>query len=405
MFIDFDLLQIKRIRWSVHCFWSLWSLLHCVAIRSEFVRLQSTRPFFNIAHMINKADTIRLALDRGANAIETDIYFASNATPIYTFHGLPCDCFRWCGDRENLDIFLQRIRAMTTPSNVQFDQRLLLIMMDLKLDRIGHKDRARAGQELATILLTNLYNTTTRNQSIDGSRIRTILSIEHVFDYDFVLGFQNELETTDHDWLLHDHIGWDVGLNDPLFAIESMWKRLDMVYNIWQGDGRSNCLSPFYNLGRLAKIIERRDNPSYFAVKNYIKKVYQWTVDLTVNIRTSLRSNVDAIITNHPERVAKVLLEPEFVNRFRMAQFSDSPWERIQTRHARPSTSSFSSQTRPSSNLSLKLMNGASDMLESFSRFLFDAIRHHTPLRYLYLSTYSPQKRQLKQRIYMNIEN
>lgn len=250
---------------------------------------QPNRPFFNIAHMVNSVEEIGHYLDLGANAIETDVYFAPNATPVFTFHGYPCDCFRHCGQRERINVFFSHIRNLTTPASPQYDKRLLLIVLDLKLVRISHSAKALAGQELANIMLNHLYNSTTKNRSDQGSRIRAVISIGHVFDYDFVLGFQNEMEQRNRDWLASEFIGWDVGMNDPIFAIESMWKRLDMVYNIWQGDGRSNCVSPFYNLGRLSQIVRRRDNPSYFAIKNYIRKVYQWTVDLTVNIRTALR--------------------------------------------------------------------------------------------------------------------
>ena len=170
-----------------------------------------------------------------------------------------------------------------------FDKRLVLIVLDLKLMRISHSAKALAGQQLASVMLEHLYNTSTRDGSPNGSRLRAVISIGHVFDYDFVLGFHNEMESQGRDWLLTQYIGWDVGMNDPLFAIESMWKRLDMVVNIWQGDGRSNCMTPFYNLGRLTQIVKRRDNPSFFAIRNYIRKVYQWTVDLTVNIRTAFR--------------------------------------------------------------------------------------------------------------------
>ncbi|OTF78003.1 hypothetical protein BLA29_007662, partial [Euroglyphus maynei] len=222
------------------------------------------------------------------------------------------------------------------------------------------------------------------DDSADGSRLRTVISIGHVFDYDFVLGFHNEIESNGRDFLLSRHIGWDVGMNDPLFAIESMWKRLDMVTNIWQGDGRSNCMAPFYNLGRLTQIVKRRDNPSFFAIRNYVRKVYHWTVDLTVNIRTSFRANVDAIITNHPERVYNVMREREFSSKYRMATYEDSPWERIWTLPPRPQTSSVLGKP----TLGLKVMNGAVETLDSMARFMVDAFKSQTLLRYLFLSSY-----------------
>ena len=74
-----------------------------------------------------------------------------------------------------------------------------------------------------------------------------------------------------------------------LFTLESMWKRVGRVKNIWQGDGRTNCLSPFYNLARLTAAIKRRDETNMMRPNPYIDKVYHWTIDITVNLRSSLR--------------------------------------------------------------------------------------------------------------------
>lgn len=247
------------------------------------------RPFYNIAHMVNSLNEIDLFLEKGANAIESNVYFAPNATPVFTYHGYPCDCFRHCDEKERISVFLNRVRELTTLNSARYNPRLLLLFMDIKLVRISHNARALAGQNLATVLMRNLYQHTEASNLTSGSNIRTLISINHVFDYDFILGFEHEFEIRNKSWIFRDFIGWDIGFNDPIFAIESLWKRIESVHNIWQGDGRSNCVSPFYNLARLSTIIKRRDNPSLFAIKNYIRKAYQWTVDLTVNIRTALR--------------------------------------------------------------------------------------------------------------------
>lgn len=248
------------------------------------------RPLYNIAHMVNSLKEIDDYLARGANAFETDVYFAPNATPAFVFHGHPCDCFRHCGERERFDVYLGRIRELTSPDNDRHNPRLVLLMLDVKMTRVEHSAKALAGESLAKALLQYLYKDTARSvpggNITKGSDIRILISIDHVYDYDFVLGFQNEMESRKRDWIFQELIGWDIGLNDPLFAIEGLWKRFDTVKNIWQGDGRSNCVSPFYNLARLSQIVKRRDN---MLSKSYIRKVYQWTVDLTVNIRTALR--------------------------------------------------------------------------------------------------------------------
>lgn len=247
------------------------------------------RPFYNIGHMVNSLQEIDSFLAKGANGIETDVYFASNATPVYSFHGYPCDCFRFCDERERISVFLNRVRELSSPTKVSYNPRLLLLFLDLKLMRIPHSARALAGQNLAKMLLQQLYDQNEQHSADRGSTVSTLVSITHVFDYDVILGFQNEFEKQGKGWLLQQHIGFDVGMNDPLLIIESMWKRFDSISNVWQGDGRSNCMSPFYNLARLSSVVKRRNKPSMFGVKNYIRKAYQWTVDLSVNMRTALR--------------------------------------------------------------------------------------------------------------------
>lgn len=104
------------------------------------------------------------------------------------------------------------------------------------------------------------------------------------------------------------------------------------------------------------------------------------------------RSNVDAIITNHPERVWSVIREREFAQNYRMATYSDSPWELIWTRPKKPQTSSTISKP----NLSLKLMNGAGDMLDSLARFVANTIKNNIPLFKYIQEQQQHQKRKRK---------
>ncbi len=172
------------------------------------------------------------------------------------------------------------INLMT--GNRNYKKNLVLLFLDLKLSQLAPSAKAVSGQELAASLVNHLFKS-------NSSKVKVLLSVGHVFDYDFILGFENELESRKLNHL-NNLIGWDVGLNDPLFAIESMWKRLDTtVKNVWQGDGRTNCLSPFYNLGRLTAAVRRRDEKNFMSPEPYMDKIYHWTIDLTVNLRASLR--------------------------------------------------------------------------------------------------------------------
>lgn len=157
-------------------------------------------------------------------------------------------------------------------------------MLDLKVSSLPPSAKATAGANLASQVIDHLFD-----EGKSDTKINLLMSIGHIYDSDFVLGFQNELESRGLAENLTSRIGWDVGLNDPVNTIVSMWKRIEVIQNVWQGDGRTNCLSPFYNLGRLTKVIERRDERNDMIDDPIIDKIYHWTIDLTHNLRASLR--------------------------------------------------------------------------------------------------------------------
>lgn len=112
--------------------------------------------------------------------------------------------------------------------------------------------------------------------------IYTVLSVNHVTDIDLVLNFVHYVNQNKLDNLMR-YIGWDVGMNDEIKLIEGMWKKFRTTLNLWQGDGFTNCISPFYNLNRLSTALAERNNGGYMS------KVYQWTIDLHDRIRDALR--------------------------------------------------------------------------------------------------------------------
>lgn len=109
--------------------------------------------------------------------------------------------------------------------------------------------------------------------------------------------------------------------------IRDMWAKLN-VTNVWQGDGITNCVNPIAS-NRLEKLAFERDGPD-----SYVQKIYRWTIDLTDQIKSLLRNNVDGIMTNHPERVVKIIHEnPEFYRSYRLASIHDDPFARFTSPH------------------------------------------------------------------------
>ncbi|RWS30790.1 hypothetical protein B4U80_03212 [Leptotrombidium deliense] len=358
-------------------------LISCVCLP---VVIGQQRPFYNIAHMVNSIKEINYYLSRGANAIEADVSFSPNGSALYTFHGYPCDCFRHCNEREELTKYLQYVREITTPDSSHYKRQLALLFLDLKISDLPPSSKASAGLDLADKIITHLFE-----NGKTKSKINLLLSIGHVYDSDFVLGFQSELESKKLE-NLNKRIGWDVGLNDPLSHIISMWQKIEVINNVWQGDGRSNCLSPFYNLGRLTQVINRRDDYNLMLSDNIVDKVYHWTIDLTHNLRASLRTGVDGIITNHPERLVTLFRELEFVNRVRFADQEDNPFSKFDT--SRDETPSPASPMHQS--ISVRLVSGIGDLISSFNKYLRDFVFLRVP------GYHNISKRQAKQGIIEN---
>lgn len=167
--------------------------------------------------------------------------------------------------------------------NPNYKKQLALLFLDLKISSLPASVKANAGSDLAQKVVSNLFEF-----GKTTSKIKLLLSIGHVYDYDFVLGFQNELESSEMDHL-NSKIGWDVGMNDKVSDVIAMWQRIEIVKNIWLGDGCSNCISPFYNLGRLNEVVSKRDLRSGMVPDPVIDKVYHWTIDFHHNLRASLK--------------------------------------------------------------------------------------------------------------------
>lgn len=273
----------------------------------------------------------------GANAVEADVTFSATGEPLYMYHGPPCDCWRHCHQQEDFDDYLSYVHEIAiAEADSGVGRNLSLLFLDLKLDYLSAGAKVRAGRELAASVMRNLYPTELqlhtqrqRPQLATNSRsnkklFSLIVSINHVTDIELVNNFLDHLERSNASHLMQ-RIGFDVGMNDDIQQIESMWRRShgDSL-NLWQGDGYTNCISPFYNLQRLSAALQRRDQES-----GYPRKVYQWTIDLHDRLRESLRLGVDAIMTNHPERLLSVLSEPEISHNFRLATRFDDPFKKV----------------------------------------------------------------------------
>lgn len=233
----------------------------------------SRRPVYNIYHMVNAIWQVDEAMELDANAIESDVTFDNNGTASWFYHGVPCDCFRWCQRYEQVPAFLRYLRRTT----VSVKQAM-----------------------------------------------NVLLAVPSVDDREVLRGAIQTIHRQMPDMI--DKIGFDITDNDELNTIEKMYRQLGIRGHRWQGDGASNCVSFLRPTGRMYSVVANRDAGKS---STFIEKAYQWTIDIPQQLRLSLRRNVDGIITNRPDLLASILKEEEFRSTMRPANVSDSPWTRF----------------------------------------------------------------------------
>ncbi|XP_055943275.1 dermonecrotic toxin LdSicTox-alphaIB3b-like [Argiope bruennichi] len=279
--------------------------------------LGERRPFYIIAHMVNELRQVEHYLDRGANALESDVQFHSDGKVKEIYHGFPCDCFRTCHKSAKLSDYLTHVREVTDPNKPNsYYERMVLQFLDLKLSSSNNKEES--GRDLARHVLDYLWSKD-RNRK---QEVKVVVYADDSGAKDVFAGFLKEFRDRGEEGRLKD-VGFDGGMGN-LYQIRDMFKELG-VGNVWQGDGRTNCVSAFYPDGRLRRAVVIRDSKSSF-----INKVYHWTIDLKLRMRLSLNLGVDGMITNDPEDLLDVIQESYYAQSYRLATVDDNPFEKFE---------------------------------------------------------------------------
>lgn len=279
------------------------------------------RPIYNIYHMTNAIWQVDEGMELGANAIESDVTFDNNGTALWFFHGVPCDCARWCERYEAVPALLRYLRR-TTDGGI-YEKSLALLFLDLKTSSLYSDKKYNAGVDIANKLLNHLWLGVPAKKALN-----VLLCVHSVDDKELFLGAITTIHRQRPEMI--DKIGFDVSNNDELDTIGNMYRELGIEGHRWQGDGATNCFSFMRATGRMNSIVKNRDAGE---ASSYVDKAYQWTIDIPDQLRLSLRRNVDGIITNMPHRLASVLKESEFRNTLRPANASDNPWTRYGCRY------------------------------------------------------------------------
>lgn len=277
---------------------------------------ETARPFYLFGHMANSIREVQSALAAGANAIEADVQFGITGRPVKVYHGSPCDCFRDCSKSEQLSTYLAHVKKYGELGNSLYNPKMAILYLDLKLGVVLRDYLFIAGHRLGEMLLLHFFQ-----GGLVPSRINVIIGIQSVDQQVALHGFLKAF-LPKYYYLLRN-IGFDVSGIEDLKLVHNMFFRLRLHRHAWQGDGITNCLP--HSDHRLREVLYMRDTTSDL----HVNKVYAWTVDNKANMKSALRLNVDAIMTNEIASLKKILAEREFRDKFYIATNEDDPWKKI----------------------------------------------------------------------------
>lgn len=136
--------------------------------------------------MSNSIKKTLAMIGRGANAVEVDVNFLDD--DIILYHGTPCDCFRFCWDREPLDKYLMFARKISTPGYIDYEPRFVILYFDLKLRNFTPEEKYQQGIRFANHLSAYFFG-----DSNWKSTLRLIISISYTDDVDFLVALSRSL--------------------------------------------------------------------------------------------------------------------------------------------------------------------------------------------------------------------
>lgn len=276
------------------------------------------RPVFIIGHMVNSLPEVGDFIERGANSLEADVHFRSDGSAARTYHGSPCDCFRFCEGEAPFTEYLDYVRNVTTVDGAKYKDDVQLLFLDLKTSNLAKNVKYHAGADIVNKLVGHLWRNVPAKDALN-----VLLYVYSVDDRDLFKGATDTVAglKDSSQWL--DHIGFDFGAFTSPSEVVRAFSELGIHKHRWQGDGVTNCLVDFVEDDVLIKIVSCRDGQDTYC--EYIDKTYAWTVDSPATIERKIKLGVDGLITNHPENVIAVINQADFTSQVRPAGPQDSP--------------------------------------------------------------------------------
>lgn len=274
---------------------SLSLLIFCSVISNY--PIEASRPVSIIAHMVNTPNSIRWALDQGANSIEIDLKF-DGTRPSKFHHGFPCDCsclldfstFRHNGckvlgeDCSASTSVAEMIKFLSSDEIIS--SRLAVIYVDAKLDNsVGNYAEAGAN-------VVRLFNEKVLARGFRGQILLGCLTISRV---DYLRGALQEASKSKYA----DRYFYTID-NEGRRANQVLKLSLELeTNNIVYDTGISACFHMLPSAFDDA-IQYSLDTEAYAAVG-------VWTVDRKSTMAHYLEAGVDFILTNRPKVAVELI--------------------------------------------------------------------------------------------------
>ncbi|KAI9555133.1 hypothetical protein GHT06_017648 [Daphnia sinensis] len=275
-----------------------WLFLHYA---SHYL-VEASRPITVIAHMVNTPNSIRWALDEGANGIEIDLKFEGN-NPSQFHHGFPCDCSCFLHLFTNEDngcaVLGEGCSASTSVTEMTdflgsseiVSSPLALIYIDAKLDN-SVPNYAEAGANVV-----RLFNDKVLARGFRGQILLGCLTISRA---DYLRGALREASNSKYA----DRYFYTID-NEGIKAKRVLRSSLQLkTSNIVYDTGITAC---FHILPAAY------DNAIQYSLDmGMYAAVGVWTVDRESTMTHYLEAGVDFILTNRPN-VAANLVNQDYI--------------------------------------------------------------------------------------------
>lgn len=271
----------------------LWLFLYCAGNGL----IKASRPITVIAHMVNTPNSIRWALDEGANGIEIDLKF-KGTYPIQFHHGFPCDCScflhlfsKWdngcsvLGEGCSASTTVKEMTDFLGSSEI-VSSPLAVIYIDAKLDK-SEPNYAEAGANVV-----RLFNEKVLER---GFRGQILLGCSTIPRSDYLQGALQEATNSKY-------------ADRYFYTIDNEGQRADRVL---KSSLQLNSENIVYDTGITACfhiLPAAYDNAiRYSLYMDVYAAVGVWTVDRESTMIHYLEAGVDFILTNRPNVAANLV--------------------------------------------------------------------------------------------------